>query len=174
MDCILDWLERLKPLWNFLTALGTLLAVCVSLFLASRKPKAHLDITPQLSNNNVVISIVNDGDADQTLSHCYWRTPSNPNRAFPFMIYTMNGIAMMNVKRMQNSDVVQTWTPLDAAATAINLFISDTATSKEIEHCILKSKFGCATTVGKFYEKNLPKDLQKALLDRLILQRTPI
>jgi len=85
INCALSWLHDYKPLWDFLTAIGTVGAVVVSLYLASRQTKAHLTVSVealQASEHSPMVAawaIINDGKADQVVSRCYWRTHvSNP------------------------------------------------------------------------------------------------
>lgn len=68
------WLERFKPLWDFLVGIGTVGAVVVSLWLASRKPKAHLTLSVQIRGNDLIdLTATNDSDLDTVVQQLQWR-----------------------------------------------------------------------------------------------------
>src|SRR5712671_5768409 len=76
-DCrpVLDCLERFKPLWDFLTAIGTLGAVGVSLWFAVRRPKARFElvVAPTNEDRTVILTITNKGDTSELILGWYWR-----------------------------------------------------------------------------------------------------
>ena len=182
LESVLNWLAKFKPLWEFLTALGTVSAVVVSLYLASRKPKAHLTLSVELlkagdhTPDVAAWTIVNDGEADQIILRWYWRAQcTETGRIYLSAFCELNGRGgYMLPQRIVKDDMLTGRDPLTSIADLANPHISAKATPEEIEKCFRGSKFGCVTTTGKLYETDMPQTLQTALLARFRSVRGPI
>src|SRR6266404_3398109 len=70
VDCTLEWLARFKPLWDFLTAIGTVSLAALTVWLATRKPKLRLAVSVGYNGQMLSIRIVNDGTATPVVQKC--------------------------------------------------------------------------------------------------------
>src|SRR5438552_9046932 len=73
IDHFLACLEHFKPLWDFLTAIGTVGAVVVALLLALRKPKVRLSPGARMQGTTIVLSATNKGSEPATVLGWEWR-----------------------------------------------------------------------------------------------------
>ena len=172
------WLESFNPLWDFLTAVGTVSAVAVSLWLATRKPKTHLALFVELRGASFVLTITNDGEAEVTVRRCDWRAKCMTGAGrleLPQYPFQYNGQPAQSIpRRVINGDILETWVSVKAIAEQANSVIPETATMEQIDHDIRKSCFVCVTTTGIDFSANLPVGMQDELIKQFRLLRTPL
>ncbi len=176
---ILTWLDRFKPLWEFLTGIGTVGAVCVSLWLALRRPKARLEVVAHSTNDDkaLVLTITNVGDTAELVLSWYWRAKCLGKGGIALKSYPvlLNGpVALPLPQRMQKFDVLTITEAIDAIATIAEQVIPKPMADADVDDAIAKSWFGCATSSGRLFETPTPDKVAKAIAGRIRLIRKAI
>lgn len=178
-DCLLEWLEHYKPLWDFLTAIGTVgltgLAV-VTIYQSTRKPRIHLALKISLINNNetILVTVTNDAEATPVLLRYVWRTQESYcfQRDFSLCTFQINGQKAGNTApRLTNGDVLTTWVGVTEIATAADNCLQRTLSQDNLNRLVRDSLFVCVTTSGDSFTTLLTPDVQRALVSRIKLER---
>jgi len=165
---MLHWLERFKPLWDFLTAIGTIGLASVTVWLANRKPKTLLRVGAELANEGLilVVRILNYSDATPLLLRCELVGKEFGGIDIPIITGNLNGrpFGAIGVPRMMNGDRLQTWWDVaDLVQRVIKALPA--GTSKELlETAIRNSLLSCPTTTGESFRGPMPPPVQQALL----------
>ena len=170
IDHVLDCLEHFKPLWDFLTAVGTVGAVVVALLLALRKPKVHLFPGARMQGTTIVLSATNKGSEPATVLGWEWRAACIEGgrvdlAAYPYSLNSLPGLSAP--QRLVKSDLLVTWVSVNALAEVANPRISAGLQAPAIEQAVRSSRFACLTTTGEVFEANLPESAQAPLMQRL-------
>ena len=176
LDSILDWLDRLKPLWEFLTGVGTVALAVLTVYLANKSPKIRIKLTVRLVRGQVaIVEMLNAGEALPVIRGWYWSAPCVGR----VDLLTMANLTMQNRMvsipcRMERGDVLEGSIDLKAIAQIAEGKISPDATPQEIEECISSSRFNCTTTIGGVFDVILPSEAQAQLGKFINLRRRPI
>jgi hypothetical protein len=180
---IVEWLDKTRSLWEFLTALGTAVgtvgAVIVSLWLALGERRARLKIFAGVVNEGktVLLEITNRG-ASALVLHCYWRAPCLGSvRAIGLPDYPCElneRVALRLPQRLQRDDVLVTWAALDGIAKHADEVIPEGIKGEGLEVSLSESFFGCVTSSGKEFEIAAPESAWKDIARRVTLLRTEI
>lgn len=176
-DAFLRWLEHSKPLWDFLTAVGTVGLAVVTFLLATRKPKAELTLSEIRSGTAVAVIIRNTGDAMLTIARFYW-TAAAPGKQVE-LGFSQPGFGLFNgvgpipflQARLSRGDTVEVRVSVQQMAEAINPHIRDDATVSEIAESLRSSRFGCATTTGEQFYVDISEATYVDVRGRLAVMR---
>ncbi len=181
--CVVEFLERTKPIWEFLTAVGTAVgtvgAVIVSLWLALGERNVRLKLFAGITNEGktVLLGITNRG-APALILHCYWRAPClGDARAIGLPDYPceLNGASALRLpQRLQKHDVLITWSALESLANQAHEVIPADIVGEGLEASLAESFFGCATSAGEEFEVAAPESIWKEIARRVTLRRTEI
>ena len=160
-------LEKWKPLWDFLTAIGTVGAVILSLFLAFGRLRTRYQIQAKLIEQKnerpqIIWEITNLGDVTPLLAYIYWYCPCIPKHRIPLpmAVGTVNGLGPLSLpKPLQKYDTFSSWKIIDEFVQLINEHIPANWSIDRITLCIAKSRFGCTTNNGRSFEKKPPNEL---------------
>lgn len=179
MECVLKWLEHFKPLWDFLTAVGTVGLAAVTFYLATRVAKVHLALTISLMNENqtIVVTVTNDAKAVPVLLKCVWRT-----REFEFArVDYQIGMCQLNghptgygAQRLVNGDVLTIWAAVQEIARQADASLPKDLAPNQLDRLVRESSIAWATSTGDSFSMPLPPDVQTVLANRIKLIRTPI
>lgn len=178
VDDFLTCLDRFKPLWEFLTAVGTVLAVVISLWLATRKQRAHITVSAESKGDQYSLTATNDGDAGIIVMRCEWGADciSGSGRvhlpSYPFNLN--NHVAQSIPQRITKGDILNTWGSLKQIAEAANQQIPNTVAMSQVEASVRNSRFACVTTTEGAFTTALPAATQEELIRHFRLLRTPI
>ena len=175
LDNILDGLDRLKPLWEFLTGVGTVALAILTVYLANKKPKPRIRLTVRVVREHVaIVEMLNAGETLPVVRGWYWSSPC-AGRADLLSIVnlTTQGRSVAIPYRMEHGDVLEGAVDLQAIAQLADGRISPDATRLEIEACIATSRFGCVTTIGDVFEVILPVEARAQLGRFINLRRGP-
>jgi hypothetical protein len=177
IDCMLRWLEHFKPLWDFLTAIGTVGLAAVTVWLANRKPKLHLTVSAELANEGqtLLIRILNDGAAAPLPLRCDWVAKEFGRIDIPMFGGSLNGRPMvMGIQRMTNGDTLDvSWAVDDLAQRAANALSADLGEAS-VKFAIQNSSLSCTTTTGESFRSPLSSAVQETLAARVNLHRRKI
>lgn len=176
MQYILDWLDRLKPLWDFLTGVGTVALAILTVYLANKKPKVGIKLSVRTVRGDVaVVEILNAGEALPVVRGWHWSAPCVGRVDLLTIVnLTMRGRSVDIPYRMEHGDVLVGEVSLQAIAQIAEGRIRSNATPREIEECVASSHFGCTTTIGGPFEAILPIEAQAQLGKSMNLRRRPI
>ena len=176
LNCVLDWLDRLKPLWEFLTGIGTVALAVLTVYLANRKPKSRITVTVRLAREHVaVVEMLNVGDALPVVRGWHWSSPRTGRIDLLAMVnLTIQARPVPIPYRMERGDLIEGQVALEAIAQLADERLGPNATPEEVQVCVRESRFGCTTTVGQVFEVSLPPEVRTELARRIDIRRRPI
>jgi hypothetical protein len=174
----LEWLEHLKPLWDFLTAVGSIGLAVVTAWLATRKPKMHLSVSTAMADDGdrVKITAINDGEAPAVFLKFSWRASGFKSGRIDLTRgdIWVNGTqpAAGGTARLVTGDIVTALYYKHVLAGVASEVLPEDLDG--LERTIGDSRFVCVTTTGESFETPPPQTVQKLLADRTRLLRQSI
>jgi hypothetical protein len=177
VDLLIEELGHLKPLWDFLTAIGTLGLAFVTFWLATRKPRAELILSEIRAGNSVTVAIQNTGDVVLVVGRFFWSAVTPRRQAElgfnqpGFCLFNGIGPIPFLQARLSRGDTVEIRVSIEQLAEAINPHIPQEATAAEIADCLRSSHFGCVTTTGEQFQAPISEATYVDTRTRVMLLR---
>jgi hypothetical protein len=173
-------LHEYKPLWDFMTAVGTIALALVTFFLATRKPKALLSLSVERSGPTIDVVIRNTGEVVLVPARFYWTAPCINGQID--IGFAQPGVGLFNgagpvpllQNRLTRGDTVQMRTTVQQLAELSHPHISANAPAHGITACMRESRFVCVTTTGEHFEVPTPEDTAADISARVNLIRHPL
>jgi hypothetical protein len=179
VDCMLHLLERLKPLWDFLTAIGTVGLAGLTVWLANRKPKPHLAVSVALDRGDldIVILTVSDGETAPMLQKYELRSQELKfgRIDIPVGQVVVNSMQIgMGVARLANGDWQQARCAVQDLGAGANATLPSDLTEEQVKTAVRNASIACVTTTGESFRAPLPSPVQQVLLRSINLHRQKI
>ena len=174
MDALLSWLHYHKPLWDFMTAVGTIGLASTTVWLATRKPRAKLDLSVvRVAADGAFFTIRNAGDAVLVVAGCYWAAPCLQGRVDLVHAGLFNGAGPFPLLqcRLTRGDTIEIRLTLQEIADLVNPHLPSEATAPAIAACLRESTLVCATTTGEQFQIAMPQEASEDLRRRVMLLR---
>ena len=170
---MLNELEHLKPLWDFMIAVGTVALAALSLWLAVRKPKAALRVVAtrvgNLQGDLAQILVRNVGAAAVAVERCFWRARGRDleislpefGERFGGPVRPLPEILLARGDRVFVRMAISSWG--DGISRAVGAEASD----QEIAGLMQGSEIVLVTTTDERFATPLPQDIREALQTHL-------
>jgi hypothetical protein len=166
------------PVSEFLTGVGTIALAILTVFLANRKPKDHIELSVTIrQNQSLVVEMLNDGYTLPVIRTWYWRAPclGRGRLELPAIadIVRQQSIVPLPL-RMERGDLLVGSVTAETIAQIADQRIEQNVTPEALRACMRGSRFGCATTTGSVFEIQLPVAASSLIAERLVLRRPAI
>lgn len=164
IECILDWLGEISPLLDAMTALGTLGAVIVALYLGLRRPRTRLAVSLTIRPRApgvypaISVSVVNMTEDTPMVSAFFYEIPNvTPSRVFlhgAFITINNQQVGLLP-QRLTKEDSMDAILMLEDLGKSVDEFLRKGESEMALLKQLRPMRIGCITATGKQFSTPL-------------------